>query len=241
MRMVFEDSGAGIAEEHMGKLFDPFFTTKEIGQGTGLGLSFCYGVITEHGGTIQARSKLGEGAAFTIELPLVTATVDAPLRPMSTVSPVSPALPPAALTEGNGKRVLVIDDEESILEMVRGELTQHGYEVDVASDGEAALQRVSETHYDLALCDWKMPGLNGGDVYDRLVSSNPELSQRFLFITGDVISDRVKRFLKERSKKCLLKPFSLAEFREAVEQALNRGKVLQAVETEPGETAGSSK
>lgn len=246
MRIVFEDTGAGIAEEHMAKLFDPFFTTKEIGQGTGLGLSFCYGVITEHGGTIQARSKLGEGAAFTIELPLVTATVEAPLRPVSVSSmppalpPASPALPSTVLTDGKGKRVLVIDDETSILEMVRGELTQHGYEVDVASDGEAALQRISETHYDLALCDWKMPGLNGGEVYDRLVSSNPELSQRFLFITGDVISDRVKRFLKERSKKCLLKPFSLAEFREAVEQALNRGKPLQTVEAEPAVTVASN-
>jgi signal transduction histidine kinase/CheY-like chemotaxis protein len=231
MRIVFEDTGAGIAEEHMSKLFDPFFTTKEIGQGTGLGLSFCYGVITEHGGTIEARSKLGEGATFTIELPLVTAAVEAPLAQLRL------ALPPAALMEGNGKRVLVIDDEESILEMVRGELTQHGYEVDVASDGEAALRRISETHYDLALCDWKMPGLNGGDVYDRLVSSNPELSQRFLFITGDVISDRVKRFLKERSKNCLLKPFSLAEFRDAVEQALSKGKALQQVKTEGTEKA----
>jgi len=115
----------------------------------------------------------------------------------------------------------VIDDEETILEMVRGELTQHGYEVDVASDGEAALRRLTDTRYDLALCDWKMPGLSGSEVYDRLLSSNPELCQRFVFITGDVISERVQKFLKERRKKCLLKPFSLAEFRGAVEEALN--------------------
>jgi two-component system NtrC family sensor kinase len=218
MRITFEDDGAGIPEENISKLFIPFFTTKEIGQGTGLGLSFCYGVVSEHGGTIQVESKIGRGSKFVIDLPLIPGVAETPPKSIATRLLTSGS--PVNLN-GHGKRVLVIDDEEGILEMVRGELTQHGYQVDVAQDGEEALRRLSESRYDLALCDWKMPGLTGGEVYDRLLNSNPELCQRFVFITGDVISERVQQFLKERQKKCLLKPFSLAEFRGAVEEALN--------------------
>lgn len=221
MRITFEDNGAGIPEEHLSKLFIPFFTTKEIGQGTGLGLSFCYGVVSEHGGTIQVQSKVGQGSTFVIDLPLIPAAAETPVKSIAPRLLAASTSEPSAPIDGHGKRVLVIDDEEGILEMVRGELTQHGYEVDVASDGEAALRRLTNTRYDLALCDWKMPGLSGGEVYDRLLSSNPELCQRFVFITGDVISERVQLFLKERQKKCLLKPFSLAEFRGAVEEALS--------------------
>lgn len=214
MRIVFEDDGPGIAEENLPKLFNPFFTTKDIGQGTGLGLSLCYGVVTEHGGTIQAQSKFGQGATFIIDLPL-GATVEAlPLKA------IGPAPQPLVLEQGQGKRVLVIDDEEPILEIIRSELLQQGYQVDIAQDGEAALRCISQTHYDLALCDWKMPGLSGGDVYERLQTSNPALCERFVFITGDVISERVRKFLRQRSRTCLLKPFSLAEFRNAVEHAL---------------------
>src|SRR6185369_16908404 len=74
--------------------------------------------------------------------------------------------------EGVGKRVLVIDDEEPILHMVRDALSEHGYEVDFAQDGETALQRLRQTPYDLTLCDWKMPGLNGQQVFERLRASN---------------------------------------------------------------------
>jgi CheY-like chemotaxis protein len=93
--------------------------------------------------------------------------------------------------------------------------------VDIAQDGEAALRCFQRTQYDLALCDWKMPGLNGGEVYERLRMLNPALCERFLFITGDVISDKVETFLKERRKTCLSKPFSLDEFRTAVQHALD--------------------
>jgi len=215
MRIVFEDDGPGIAEEHLPKLFDPFFTTKEIGKGTGLGLSLCYGVVSEHGGSIQVRSQVGQGAAFVIDLPLITGSDNRPLK-SARIAPQ-----PFAAKEGSGKRVLVIDDEEPILEMIRNELLQHGYQVDVVQNGEEALRRMSETQYDVALCDWKMPGLSGGDIYERVQFSNPALCQRFVFITGDVVSDRVQKFFKERPNTCLLKPFSLAEFRAAIEKALS--------------------
>ncbi len=72
IRISFKDDGPGIAKENLEKIFDPFFTTREVGKGTGLGLSICHGIITEHGGRIWAESKLGKGATFIVELPVVT-------------------------------------------------------------------------------------------------------------------------------------------------------------------------
>jgi two-component system NtrC family sensor kinase len=200
----------------LSKVFDPFFTTKEVGKGTGLGLSLCYGIIHEHGGSISVRSKLGEGATFFVELPL---TANTPQPEGQSESASAPVLPETS-QEGVGKKVLVIDDEESILHMVREALKGHGYEVDVAQDGETALRRMSQIRYDLALCDWKMPGLNGQQIYERLRVSNPKLAESMIFITGDVVNDRTQRFLRESKKVCLTKPFSLTEFRAAIGQAL---------------------
>ena len=116
--------------------------------------------------------------------------------------------------------MLVIDDEEMILQMVCDTLKDYGYEVDVAPDGESALQRLTQTSYDLALCDWKMPGLNGQQVYERVRACNPKLSERMIFITGDVINDKTQKFLRDSKKVCLSKPFSLIEFRTAIGKAL---------------------
>ena len=215
-RVIFEDNGPGIPEANLSKVFDPFFTTKEVGKGTGLGLSLCYGIIKEHGGAISVRSKPGEGATFVIELPLATAADG----PGDSDEPTPAAAPSESEREGVGKKVLVIDDEETILHMVREALTGHGYEVDVVPDGETALRRLNQTSYDLALCDWKMPGLNGQQVYERLRASNPKLSDRMIFITGDVVNDKAQRFLRECKKVCLTKPFSLTEFRAAIGKAL---------------------
>src|SRR5439155_12870610 len=161
-RVLFEDNGPGIPEANLSKVFDPFFTSKEVGKGTGLGLSLCYGIIHEHGGAISVRSKLGEGATFVVELSLAANT---PQPEGQCESATAPVLPETS-QKGLGKKVLVIDDEETILHMVREALTVHGYEVDVAQDGETALRLLSQRSYDLALCDWKMPGLNGQQVYE---------------------------------------------------------------------------
>jgi signal transduction histidine kinase len=214
-RIIIQDDGPGISEENLKKIFDPFFTTKELGKGTGLGLSLCYGIIKEHGGTIRVTSKPGEGATFQIELPLASEAE----RTVQGI--VTQTIGAAHGHRGAGKRVLVIDDEDSILQMVRETLDQHGFKVDVARDGESALRRLKHASYDLALCDWKMPGLNGQQVYERLCTSNPALSERVIFITGDVISDKTQKFLQERGKVCLSKPFSLTEFCLAIDKALS--------------------
>ncbi len=218
VRVIFQDNGPGIAPENLKKIFNPFFTTKEVGKGTGLGLSLCYGIVSEHGGTITPHSKVGEGTTFVIDLPVASEVAGAVEKKAATTAASS-----LNMRDGVGKRVLVIDDEDSILQMIREALMLNGYTVDVARDGEAALRRLNQYHYDLALCDWKMPGLSGQQVYERLQASNPDMSRRLIFITGDVVNEKVQEFLRVRDKVCLSKPFTLVEFRTAINRVMTPG------------------
>jgi CheY-like chemotaxis protein len=115
-----------------------------------------------------------------------------------------------------GKRVLVIDDEEWILELVRQILEQDGFAVDTAQDGDAALAQVTQSTYELLVCDWKMPGLSGPQLYERIAESNPEAASRLMFMTGDVVSDSFQQFLRQHTKRCLSKPFSVQELRHSI-------------------------
>lgn len=120
-----------------------------------------------------------------------------------------------------GNVTKLIDDEETILQMVREALTRRGYEVDTASDGTSGLNRLNQSNYDLMLFDWKMPGLSGQEVYEQLRAKDSALAERVIFITGDVVNERVREFLEANKKLCLPKPFSQAEFREAISKVLN--------------------
>ncbi|MDB6038839.1 MAG: hypothetical protein JWM99_2680, partial [Verrucomicrobiales bacterium] len=209
VRISFRDNGPGISEENLKKIFDPFFTTKEAGKGTGLGLSLTYGIIHEHGGTVSAESVLGKGAKFIVELPVEKVT-EAGTGIDSNTTMGSP------LVDGAGKTVLVVDDEEPILDLICEVLTSAGYKVETASDGEAALRKLHQKDFDLTICDWKMPGLNGRDLFERISFEDPEAARRFIFMTGDVINEKIQAFLNEQNKLCLPKPFSITEFRRAI-------------------------
>jgi two-component system, NtrC family, sensor kinase len=209
----FQDDGPGISEENLAKIFNPFFTTKPVGKGTGLGLSLSYGIIQEHGGSIAAESKPGQGTTFIIELPV---TADAEPSASQTAAP-----PPAPLPSGKGKSILVVDDEEDILELVRQTLERQGYKIQTALDGAVALDHLSRNKYDLIISDWKMPGVNGQQLYQRLLEIDPVATKRMIFMTGDVLSEKTERYLQEQGKTCLTKPFSLVDFQRAV------GKILE--------------
>ena len=214
VRIIIHDNGPGIPEENLLRIFDPFFTTKKVGQGTGLGLSLCYGIIKEHGGNIKPTSRPGEGAKFTIELPafhLAGETVEA--LPATETKKQDAG-------EGSGKRILVIDDEEVILQMLSEGLAENGYRVDTASDGEAALRQLRDNHYDVTLCDWKMPGLNGRQIYERLRTDNPALCQRVVFFSGDVVNGQMREFLEQEKRPCLAKPFAFGDVRAAIQKIL---------------------
>lgn len=212
IRITISDNGPGISPENLRKIFDPFFTTKEVGKGTGLGLSLCYGLIKEHGGDIIPMSKPGEGATFVVELPIARGVDVAKSGPSETGKP-NPQ-------EGAGKRILVMDDEEMLLNMMREELNLYGYDVVTAIDGESGLRETEKNHFDAAIFDWKMPGLNGRQVYEQLRATKPEFCRRIIFVTGDVVNEPMRKFLEEEKRPCLTKPFALADLRNAIKSVL---------------------
>jgi two-component system, NtrC family, sensor kinase len=214
VRIVITDSGPGISPENLQRIFDPFFTTKEVGKGTGLGLSLCYGIIREHGGNIIPSSKPGEGATFTIELPVA----DHYARFEITADAM--AGKKTDLNEGAGKKILAVDDEESLLHMMKEELGRHSYEVTTATNGETALRALREKQFDLIVCDLKMPGLNGRQVYERLREESPEKCRRMIFVTGDIISNQLRDFFEAENCPCLTKPFSLGDLRQTIRSTL---------------------
>jgi CheY-like chemotaxis protein len=106
------------------------------------------------------------------------------------------------------------------LDLVRDNLGQHGYEVQVAAHGEAGLNELRHNRFDVTFCDWKMPGLTGRQVYEQLRTIHPQLCRRMVFITGDVINEQMRQFLEAEKLPCLTKPFALPELRAAIKSVL---------------------
>jgi two-component system, NtrC family, sensor kinase len=212
VQVRFQDDGPGISEENIAKIFNPFFTTKPVGKGTGLGLSLSYGIIREHGGDISVESKVGQGTTFIIELPITTT---------SEAEPDQNGARPAPLRhDGNGKHILLVDDEADILDLLRATLEGCGYQAQTAPDGERALRWLTQQKFDLIVCDWKMPGLSGQQLYECLLQTHPDAAERMIFMTGDMLSEKTERFLREHAKTCLAKPFTLVEFQSTVARML---------------------
>jgi CheY-like chemotaxis protein len=164
--------------------------------------------MQEHRGRIHAESPPGEGTEFILELPIATtASAPAAIRPDS--APPMPAPAPRL-------RLLVVDDEESIRQLVQEVLLSEGHVVEAATSGEAALELIRRHRYDVIICDWKMPGLNGINLYHELAATHPAAAQRMLFMTGDVIKESFQDFLRQHGRTCLPKPFALREFHAAL-------------------------
>ena len=120
------------------------------------------------------------------------------------------------MLNGANKRVLLVDDEEAILHLLGDTLAQDGYQLATAKDGEAALQNLRRQKYDLTICDWKMPGMNGRQLYEKVSAIDPEAASRFMFMTGDVINEKTQAFFQEHKKLCLEKPFSMEDLKRAI-------------------------
>jgi two-component system, NtrC family, sensor kinase len=213
VRLRICDNGPGIAPEHRSRLFDPFFTTKAEGKGTGLGLSLCYGLVQEHRGTIVVVSERGQGAEFVLEFPVLG---DASAIMAVDLVPVGGSATTFAGMAGKGRAALVIDDEIWIRDVAAEVLRGEGYTVETAESGEDGLGKLREAAYDLVVCDWKMPGLNGMALYERVRAENAEQARGFLFMTGDMVSDGFMTFLRKYNRPCLPKPFAPRELRAAV-------------------------
>jgi signal transduction histidine kinase len=211
--LTVEDNGVGMDERVREHAFDPFFTTKAPGQGTGLGLSISQGIIEQHGGTIEASTKIDQGTAMRITLPL------APEAPPEVPGSLTPQRGEASVP--SGFRALVIDDEEDILEMIAQALERLGCKTTLLH-GSAEVEAVlNKETFDVVLSDLKMPGRNGLDVYRLVQAKRPQLAQHFLLMTGN-LADADRHAAELASVPILAKPFTLARLRQAVEQLLTR-------------------
>ena len=220
--MEVNDDGPGVAEDVKGKIFDPFFTTKEVGKGTGLGLTVAYAIVQEHGGRIRLESRPGGGASFFVEFPMSAVGTAAPARRMHQAppppAPVATAAPKRDVFKG--ARVLVVEDEPALASAVKESFVDAGFVVDRAGDGEEGLALVAENHYDLIVCDLKMPRVDGIRFYRAMTAATPALARRVIFVTGDVAGTDAERFLEESGCRWLSKPFRLGDLLRAAREAL---------------------
>ncbi|NKB57850.1 MAG: PAS domain S-box protein [Alphaproteobacteria bacterium] len=201
------DTGPGIPDDVRDRIFEPFFTTKPTGVGTGIGLSVCHGIVLAHGGTIDVMSR-PEGTTFCLQLPIDTSPADEE----------APADEPAV--KPDARRILVVDDEEDVADLMAEILESVGHDIEVAHGGLAGLKALGERDFDLIISDLRMPDLDGRALWERAETLKPGLSRRFLFLTGDILSPMARTFLVEGARPYLEKPIMPDDLRLAVAETL---------------------
>ncbi|MFO8033326.1 MAG: response regulator [Desulfohalobiaceae bacterium] len=206
----YEFVGAGGAEtlEH---IFDPFFTTKEVGSGTGLGLSAVYGIVQAHLGHIQCHSQPREGAIFSIYWPAARAGDKAEPKQKESAG---------ELPQGTGT-ILVVDDEGAYRDMMQIALSQSGYTVLLAANGEEALQIYSRQspQIDLVILDLSMAGMGGEQCLQEILKTDPEA--RILVASGYSSEHAAKGVMQKGAAAFLGKPFPISELLDTVLGLLN--------------------
>ena len=209
IRISFQDDGLGITRENMGHIFEPFFTTKDVGEGTGLGLSLSRSIVLEHGGQMSVESESSLGATFIVELPIVDSSAS---ETENTGMPtkVQPSL------EKSG-RILVVDDEPGVRALLEKVLTQMGYNVETITDARIVMDKLDAgTKYDLILLDIRMPGMSGTELYNHVLEKAPVLKGKIIIVTGDVMGQDVKDFLRKNDLPYLVKPFDIKLLKEKI-------------------------
>jgi len=219
------DSGEGIAPDVIPHLFEPFFTTRKIGEGSGLGLSVSFAIVTEVGGTIEVRSTHGEGAKFMLKLPVAE------------VAPTS-ATEPAQARAPNAKRlrILVIDDELPVARAVARYLSEH--DVAVETRAQTALERLRRgERFDAILTDVMMPEMSGIQFYEHLRRELPELASRIMFMSGGTFGPEAEAFTASVKPIVFEKPLDmrllLARLRDLAE-----GREIESRGVVPGACTG---
>ena len=198
------DTGIGMPDAARRRVFDPFFTTKGE-RGTGLGLSVVYGIVTRHGGDIEVESRLGRGTTFTIRLPIR--------------NPTPPPETPAPATMSRAGRVLVVEDEDEVREILTSVLRSDGHAVVACEDGDRALAALEREAFDLVITDLGMPGLSGWDVARAVKELRPGTPVAMVTGWSEQIDPAAAG--SEGVDYLIAKPFRRQEIRVMVASALN--------------------
>jgi two-component system cell cycle sensor histidine kinase/response regulator CckA len=198
VKITVTDTGVGMDEATRQRIFDPFFSTKEMGRGTGLGLASVYGIIQNHRGLITVDSEKGRGTTFTIYLRA------------SDKEPEEEQVISEELVKGSGT-ILLVDDEERVLNVGKDMLTAIGYEVVTANSGKEAVEVYRENQHtlDVVILDMIMPGMGGGETYERLQKINPGI--KVLLSSGYSLDGEAKEILSRGCNGFLQKPFHIHE------------------------------
>ena len=208
IKITVTDTGIGIDRETRERIFEPFFTTKEMGRGTGLGLASVYGVIKNHGGYINVYSEIDQGTTFTIYLPASRKKIEKQIE--KTV---------ATFAMGTGT-ILLIDDEEMIIKVGKELLQELGYDVLSARSGQEAMELYEKNadKIDLVIMDMIMPGMGGGETFDRLKKINPDI--KVLLSSGYSINGQASKILERGCDGFIQKPFNLIQLSDKISQII---------------------
>jgi len=208
----FIDTGTCVLTDDIAEIIDPFSTAGGEDEGVGLGLSISCQILRDIGGDLYVDSQIGKGNIFTVELPVAS---EEPSH--VSVREVEIAGPTVEI----GKRIMVVDDEPAIVDMLAQTIEQMGHISDVAKDGNEAMQKLDSQHYDLIITDLRMPsGFTGDKLHEFIKRKDRELSQRMIFITGDVANPETRKFLETTGNPYLEKPFNLEKLRTAIQRSL---------------------
>ncbi|NPU83666.1 MAG: PAS domain S-box protein [Syntrophaceae bacterium] len=207
VKITVADTGSGMDEKTRERIFDPFFTTKSMGRGTGLGLATVYGIIKGHGGMIHVESEPGQGTTFMLYIP---ASEEEVVKEKTETGAV----------RGGRETILLADDEAIVLDVTRDLLESLGYHVYVAGGGQEAVAAYMEKkdEIDLVILDMIMPGMSGGETFDRLREVNPEV--RILLSSGYSINGQAQDILDRGCNGFLQKPFHLEQLSGKVREIL---------------------
>jgi len=208
VKVTITDTGTGMDAQTKERIFDPFFTTKGMGRGTGLGLATVYGIIKGHRGMITVDSEPGQGTTFTLYLPA------------SEKDPAGERKSAGEFLRGT-ETILLVDDEPMVLEVSRELLESMGYRVYATGSGQEALAVYHEkrNEIDLVVLDMVMPGISGGETFDRLREINPGM--KVLLSSGYSINGQAQEILDRGCNGFIQKPFRLEALSRRVREALD--------------------
>jgi CheY-like chemotaxis protein len=210
IRLRVTDTGTGIPNDIIDRIFDPFFTTKGVGAGTGLGLSLVHGIVTDLGGGVEVQSTPGQGTTFTVYLPW-----------QGTVEPPSP-VDEAAVPNGTGEAILLVDDEESLVRVGEEMLAQLGYEPVGFNSSVAALEsfRAEPQRFSAILSDEAMPMMTGSELAREVRKIHKDIP--IVLMSGYVTPALTARAQDAGVVEVLAKPLVSRDIARSLASALRR-------------------